>query len=71
MNGPEHYKLAEDLLIEAEDAPTPEQTETCLRRAQLHATLALAAATALRGMNDMPNPEYDQWKKQAKAANIF
>ncbi len=31
-------------------------------RAQAHATLALTAVTALRGMNDMPGQEFSSWK---------
>lgn len=42
-------------------------------RAQTHATLALAAVTALRGMDDMPSPEFTSWKafldEQAKPYN--
>jgi hypothetical protein len=30
-------------------------------RAQVHATLALTTVTALRGMNDMPAPEHNNW----------
>ena len=43
MTGPEHYELAEQLLESAahESDPTPRFIE-----AQVHATLALAAATA-------------------------
>lgn len=51
MNGPEHYREAERLLGEVrkgyEDGPTMSyQHESCtLAEAQVHATLALAAAT--------------------------
>ncbi|MGA5424572.1 hypothetical protein [Streptomyces lavendulocolor] len=46
MTGPDHHRLAEALLAkanraEADDAPT------LLAAAQVHATLALAAATAM------------------------
>jgi hypothetical protein len=43
--GPEHYQRAERLLAPALDGrhPTPEE----VARAQVHATLALAAATAM------------------------
>lgn len=65
MTGPEHYKEAERLLKRAAEL-TPPISEHDLRaiqeRAQVHATLALAAATALgsRGMHhdidDRPTP---------------
>lgn len=64
MTGPEHYKQAETLLIQAavpdppdpnpepgaEGAPhpRPEEREQMIARAHVHATLALAAAVALR-----------------------
>ncbi len=55
MTGPEHYEKAQELLREYEEPrpaglfggkvqhPTPDE----IARAQVHATLALAAATAL------------------------
>ncbi len=43
MNGAEHYREAERLLHEAGDA---DLDAPMLARAQVHATLALAAATA-------------------------
>lgn len=48
MNGPEHYREAERLLeIAAEDANIGSEEERySLTAAQVHATLALAAATA-------------------------
>jgi len=45
MNGPEHYRKAETLLAEADSADTDDN----LLKALIHATLAQAAATALRG----------------------
>lgn len=47
MNGPEHYRAAEKHLESALGADEPDETAH-LRYAQVHATLALAAATALR-----------------------
>lgn len=44
MNGPEHYREAERLLTRAADAETAVALYL-LSRAQVHATLALAAAT--------------------------
>jgi hypothetical protein len=58
--GPEHYQRAEQILAEVRKAqasmastPRPETIAQQLAEAQIHATLALAAATALR----VPNPE--------------
>lgn len=48
MTGPEHYKQGEAWLFKAEhpDARGPaETTESCAAIAEVHATLALAAAT--------------------------
>lgn len=52
--GPEHYRRAEELL--ARDGPL---TGEVLATAQVHATLALAAATALVG------GEADAWREVA------
>lgn len=47
MNGPQHFKAAEHLLDMAEDEPEVSAiTGSLLGAAQVHATLALAAATA-------------------------
>lgn len=48
MNGPEHYREAERLLDRAENViPDDEPAQAAVAaRAQVHATLALAAATA-------------------------
>ena len=46
MTGPEHYREAERLLAEDVDYSTPDDTALVLAHAQVHATLALAAATA-------------------------
>lgn len=52
MTGPEHYSHAEKYLTQVDDTdgdtPTAQTTRAeLLARAQAHATLALAAATAL------------------------
>ena len=47
MNGPEHYRKAEHLLIVADDLYARhdrERAEFAQRQAKVHATLALAAA---------------------------
>lgn len=64
MTGPEHYRQAESLVnlagMAGEDV-TPTRAElTAL--AQVHATLALAAATALNhATGGMPISDYDAW----------
>jgi hypothetical protein len=51
MTGPDHYRQAEELLGYAEALPAEErggqEDMSFLTEAQVHATLALAAATAL------------------------
>lgn len=51
MNGPAHFGIAETLLEQADqahrDQDRPAEAQTLLAQAQVHATLALAAATAL------------------------
>lgn len=47
MNGPEHYAAAEDCLsYVADHSSFPERHQLYLAKAQVHATLALAAAVA-------------------------
>lgn len=60
MNGPEHYRAAENLIDRAHDMADqgyPERADFILRRAQVHATLALVAAqveaVASRGPGDL------------------
>jgi len=48
MTGPEHYHEAERLLAEVAESDA-ETAKPAHDAAQVHATLALAAATALRG----------------------
>ncbi|MGW1765327.1 hypothetical protein ACWCQL_14795 [Streptomyces sp. NPDC002073] len=48
MSGPEHYRKAEDLLQQAEHANVSTLArQLLLAQAQVHATLAQAAATAV------------------------
>ncbi|WP_410662789.1 hypothetical protein [Amycolatopsis sp. lyj-84] len=50
MTGPEHYREAEDLIARAEDGNRSfEYHQQLMNLAQVHATLALAAATAMAG----------------------
>lgn len=70
MTGPEHYKAAERLLAEAVDSvaggdPAPE----LLAAAQVHATLALTAATALCWHADMPVMDSDNWLDAAASTS--
>lgn len=49
MNGPQHYAEAERLLtasVEAVDDLAPNASDWYIRRAEVHATLALVAASA-------------------------
>jgi len=63
--GPDHYRLAEELLVG--DRPL---TDEMLATAQVHAMLALAAATALIGGGRI---EADAWREVAgtKHADLF
>jgi hypothetical protein len=47
MTGPEHYREAEQLLGARRSGESAEDAASRLAEAQIHATLALAAATAL------------------------
>jgi hypothetical protein len=58
MNGPDHYRKAEDLLgvVTRTSTMTPATAVGVIAAAQVHATLALAAATAFtltQGKTDM------------------
>lgn len=50
MTGPEHYVKAEEYLSEAVEIRDANERAQVLQRAQVHAMLALAAATALGSM---------------------
>lgn len=64
MTGPEHYKAAERLLAESDNF-LPEDQQGCvyLAAAQVHATLALAAATAMPTVTRMmgDHDEITEW----------
>lgn len=69
--GPEHYREAEQLLSQAACDFLSEgiQPTHAFAAAQVHATLALAAATALNDHSHdeggMPLEDYDAWVKVA------
>ncbi|GGY81399.1 hypothetical protein CP967_08465 [Streptomyces nitrosporeus] len=65
--GPEHYREAERRLTMAWEENSPQDRSTQLvAEAQVHATLALAAATALNDAEDgMPVAEFQAWRHAA------
>jgi hypothetical protein len=65
--GPEHYRSTEQLLGHADEAPEGSAVERYyLAAAQVHATLALAAATALNDdVAGMPPGDYSEWLRAA------
>ena len=52
MTGPDHYREAERLMTEINPEWQDEYVTVNTRQAQVHALLALAAATALHGVTD-------------------
>lgn len=73
MNGPEHYRRAEELLadITNDDGSVSfgDEGEAYVAAAQVHATLALAAATALNNGNvRAPIADCYAWMKVASVA---
>lgn len=67
MTGPEHYREAESWLYKAENSGArmpPETSGYCTRIAQVHATLALAAATGL-GTDKPPLDDQQAWIEAA------
>jgi hypothetical protein len=54
MNGPDHYRAAEEDLA-AMNGKTPQGVQALLARAQVHATLALAAAAVTQ------RADLDRW----------
>lgn len=68
MNGPEHYVAAENLLASAldigRDVPR-EDVRAMVEMAHVHATLALAGATAMAGIDRMDEDDFREWDKVA------
>ena len=71
MTGPEHYREAERLLTESQTITRPNDEGPCeadrmIAEAQAHATLALAAATALGATGSgMDLADYKAWDQAA------
>ena len=62
MTGPEHYREAERLArIGGQGHADPEEDANVLAEAQVHATLALAAATVAAGAVRMHSGSYKAW----------
>lgn len=64
MTGPEHYTEAEsdrDAAARASDRGRQDDVMFWLLSAQVHATLALAAATALPHASELPFADHDAW----------
>jgi hypothetical protein len=64
VNGPEHYEAAEDLLGQGCEYGCPgcEHETRTIARAQVHATLALAAVS---GVNSASKDERAEWQRVA------
>lgn len=68
MIGPQHYTEAENLLVMAKEQAAAGDTvmaELFLRQADVHAKLALAAATGVSGYESMGGPDSSAWTKVA------
>jgi hypothetical protein len=69
MTGPEHYSRAEYHLITAASIETDGHDDSMSawhqRQAQVHATLAQAAATAMAAVAAMPVWDADSWSDTA------
>jgi hypothetical protein len=73
MIGPEHYAKAEELLAFTRDAERGTPHEASLfAEAQVHATLALAAATALNpaGEDFIPDKNWAEYEAWARVCSI-
>jgi hypothetical protein len=68
MTGSEHYKEAERLLVHTDRSVKDQFGDgaECARQqiamAQVHATLALASATALGSSGGLPADDWDAWR---------
>ena len=57
--GPEHYQAAERCMSSVDD--DSDLSMALLAEAQVHATLALAAATALTHFGELPGADCEAW----------
>lgn len=68
MNGPRHYRAAENLLasaLEIGGGVPREDVRAMVEMAQVHATLAHAAATAMGAIDRLPEEDFHEWDKVA------
>lgn len=73
MTGPQHYAAAQSL-VERSLGVEPDEAAYLVARAQVHATLALAAATAL-GLSDgggagMRGADAEAWERAASVLPV-
>ena len=69
MTGPQHFREAERLLRAARDGAASSAAVTEMQQAaQVHATLALAAATALGRYEQLPAADRKAWLAAAGPA---
>jgi hypothetical protein len=61
MTGPEHYKKAEELLANSIGPDWRTRGPERFAEAQVHATLALAAAYGMSRNGEMPIADSDAW----------
>jgi hypothetical protein len=75
MTGPEHYAKAEEHLTLAATIETDGHDDSMSawhqRQAQVHATLALAAATALPHAGELPVADHDAWWAAAGSEPVW
>ncbi len=63
MNGPDHYREAEQALARYARSVDPEREQLHLLEAQVHATLALAAATATQSPHGGVEMDDAEWSR--------
>lgn len=67
MTGPEHYQAAEKCVEDVQNMADADAIELVLMEAQVHATLALAAATALGQRQEPRAKDINAWEEVAGA----
>lgn len=68
MRAVDHYAKAEDLLEHAHEQVSGPAPEANIAAAQVHATLALAGATAMQAYSRADDTELDDWAEAAGGA---